>query len=173
MTGIDSAQPRLLLVLDVDGTISRIYSKGELHAHRHEQGWYQWLPLDEPVIDALDEQARRPGVDVAWLTSWARDQEDVDWLVDGDRLRGRLRGACVPWVGWPARGWRTRSFMTYLKNTRPASVIWADDRAPRHAGERISEALSIPHLVLKPDVHVGLTLDDVHRVRTFIDEQLA
>lgn len=160
----------VLLVLDVDGTISRIYREEEYAQHRGEPGWYQYLPLDEPVIDALDEQARRSGVEVAWLTSWGPSQEDIDDLVNGKRLRGRLPGTCVPWIDPLKFGWRSRSFLAYLKQAQPASVIWADDRAPGDIRRRIDERIGIPRLVIRPHVNVGLTMRHVNRIRAFIDQ---
>lgn len=166
----DQRQIPVLLVLDVDGTISRIYRDEEYDQHRGERGWYQYLPLDEPVIDALDQQARRPGVETAWLTSWAPSQNDIDDLVNGKRLRGRLPGTCIPWLDWPQRAWRSRSFLAYLEQTRPASVIWADDRAPSDIRRRIDDHIGIPRLVIRPHVNVGLTIRHVDRIRAFIDQ---
>jgi hypothetical protein len=158
------------MVLDVDGTISRIYSDEEYDAHRDEPDWYQPLPLDEAVIDALDEQARRPGVEVAWLTSWGPSQESIDSLVHGLHLRGRLAGSAVPWINFPRRGWRSRSLLTYVEQIRPHAVIWADDLAPGSIRRRIDERIGTPRLVIRPHVHVGLTMDHVDRIRAFINQ---
>lgn len=40
---------------------SRVFRDHEYGEHRDDSGWARVLPLDELVIDALDEQARRPG----------------------------------------------------------------------------------------------------------------
>lgn len=162
--------PSVLMVFDVDGTISRFYREEEYAEHRDDPNWYELLPLDEAVVDALDELAHLPGVDVAWLTSWAPDQAYLDHLVNGARFRGRLAGRCVPWIGEPDDGWRLRSLLAYAEQHRPRALVWADDQAPRHAGQRIDGQLTIPRLVLHPHRNVGLTMDDVHRVRSFIDE---
>lgn len=158
------------MVLDVDGTISRIYRKEEYEEHHDDPDWYEWLPLEEPVIDALDALAQRPGVQIAWLTSWAPDQDYLDHFIDGPRLRGRLHGDCVPWIDCPSRGWRTRSLLAYAERVRPQALVWADDRAPRNVGPTIDRRLGIPQLVLHPHVNVGLTMDHIERMRTFINE---
>lgn len=162
--------PSVLMVFDVDGTVSRFYREEEYAEHRDDPNWYELLPLDEAVIDALDELAHLPGVDVAWLTSWAPNQEYLDHLISGARFRGRLSGRCVPWIGEPDKGWRLRSLLAYAEQHRPRALVWADDQAPRNAGQRIDEQLAIPRLVLHPHRNVGLTVNDVDRVRSFIDD---
>lgn len=157
------------MVLDVDGTISRVYSAEEKAELRGQPGAWQWFPLVEPVIDALDVQCRRPGVDVVWLTSWVRDDEDLHSLIHSKALRGRLEGGRVPWSGWPARGWRSRSLFRYLTDIAPAAVIWADDLAPRGTTARIIARFGIPCLVLRPHVNVGLTMHDIERITGFLD----
>lgn len=160
------------MVLDVDGTISRVFRDHEYDEHLDDPGWARVLPLDEPVIDALDDQAGRPGVEVAWLTSWASNDAELDWLTNGSPLRGRLTGALVPWADWPRNGWRSRSFLAYVEQARPNAVIWADDRAASGTARRIETRFGIPHLILRPQLHVGLTDEHVRRVRDFLDAHL-
>ena len=166
----DPDGPSVLMVFDVDGTISRFYRKEEYAEQHADPNWYEFLPLDEEVVDALDELAHRPGVDVAWLTSWAPDQGYLDHLINGARFRGRLAGRCVPWIGEPDKGWRLRSLLTFAERHHPRALVWADDQAPSNAGERIDKRLGIPRLVLHPHRNIGLTMDDIQSVRSFIDE---
>ena len=87
-------QPRRrLLVLDVDGTISRIYGENEYALHQNEPGWRSWMSVDDAVVDALDALVEDSDTDVAWLTTWPHDQ--VAWLIQ-DPLRGKLSGPYVP-----------------------------------------------------------------------------
>lgn len=160
----------VLMVFDVDGTISRFYREEEYAEHHDDPNWYELLPLDEAVVDELDELAHVPGVDVAWLTSWAPDQDYLDHLINGSRFRGRLAGRCVPWIGEPDKGWRLRSLLAFAEQHRPRALVWADDQSPGNAGQRIGDHLTIPRLVLRPHRNVGLTMDDVHRVHAFVNE---
>lgn len=169
-SGEELPRPAVLIVLDVDGTISRIYRQDEYAEHRDDPDWYEWLPLDEAVVDALDVVAQRPGIQIAWLTSWAPNQDYLDHFIDGPRLRGRLHGDCVPWIDSSRRGWRARSLLAYAERVRPHALVWADDRAPRSVSATIDERLGIPRLVLRPHVNVGLTNAHVERVRAFVDE---
>ncbi|WP_262002250.1 HAD domain-containing protein [Microbacterium sp. Mcb102] len=164
-----SHQRSALLVLDVDGTISRIHREEERALHQNDEGWRSWMTVDDELVDALDDLARRPGVQVAWLTTWPRDQ--VGWLIR-EPLRGKLTGPYVPWQNWPKRGWRTASLISHIRQTSPNAVVWADDRAPEDAEQRLTAMTEVPSLVVRPDKFVGVTLADVGRIDQFLDEQL-
>ena len=87
-------QPRRrLLVLDVDGTIFRIYGENEYALHQNEPGWRSWMSVDDAVVDALYALVEDSDAEVAWLTTWPHDQ--VAWLIQ-DPLRGKLSGPYVP-----------------------------------------------------------------------------
>ncbi|WP_231589636.1 hypothetical protein, partial [Microbacterium sp. Ag1] len=52
------------------------------------------------------------------------------------------------------------------------NVVWADDRAPEDAEQRLTAMTEVPSLVVRPDKFVGLTLADVGQIDQFLDEQL-
>ena len=158
---------KTLLTLDVDGTISRIYREEEYASHQYDPGWRSWMTVDDDVVDALDELAQRPDVQVAWLTTWPHDQ--VGWLIR-EPLRGKLAGPYIPWQNWPKPGWRTLSLISHVRRTTPHAIAWADDRAPADAKRRLTAMTEIPALVLRPDKFVGLTLADVGRIAQFLEE---
>lgn len=163
---LSARQPqRKLLVLDVDGTISRIYRDEERVLHRDEPGWRSWMSVDEDVVDALDTLVEGSEVDVAWLTTWPHDQ--VAWLIQ-EPLRGKLSGPYVPWRNWPKQGWRLQSLISYARETKPAVVVWADDRAPEHAALRLTGMTEVPSFVVRPNKFIGLTLEDVERISTVV-----
>ncbi len=164
-----SHQRSALLVLDVDGTISRIHREEERTLHQNAQGWRSWMTVDDDLVDALDDLALRADVQFAWLTTWPRDQ--VGWLIR-EPLRGKLNGPYVPWQNWPKSGWRTMSLISHIRQTGPDAVVWADDRAPEDAEQRLTAMTEVPSLVVRPDKFVGLTLADVGHIDQFLDEQL-
>lgn len=106
------------------------------------------------------------------MTSWVSNDAELDWLANESPLRGRLTGARVPWVDWSRNGWRSRSFLAYLEQTHPKAVIWADDRAVSGTARRVETRFGIPHLILRPQLHVGPTREHVQRIRDFIDAHL-
>ncbi|WP_133192781.1 hypothetical protein [Microbacterium sp. TPD7012] len=156
-------------MLDVDGTISRLYREEEYALHQDDPGWRSWMTVDDGVVDALDDLAQGPGVQVAWLTTWPRDQ--VGWLIRGP-LRGKLGGPYVQWQNWPKRGWRTSSLISHVRQTTPEAVVWADDRAPGDAERRVEAMTEVPSLVVRPDKFVGVTLADVERIGQFLQKHL-
>lgn len=127
------------------------------------------MSVDDDLVDALDHLAQRPGVQIAWLTTWPRDQ--VGWLIRGP-LRGKLVGPYVPWLNWPKRGWRMMSLISHIRQTTPDAVVWADDRAPVDAARRLTTMTEVPSLVVQPDKFVGLTLADVEPISQFLEKHL-
>ncbi|HWV48102.1 HAD domain-containing protein [Microbacterium sp. LTA6] len=153
-------------MLDVDGTISRIYGDEERVLHQDEPGWRSWMSVDDDVVDALDALVEGTEVDVAWLTTWPHDQ--VAWLIQ-EPLRGKLSGPYVPWQNWPKQGWRLQSLISYVRDVKPAAVAWADDRAPDDAERRLTGMTEVPSFVVRPNKHVGLTLEDVDGIAAVLE----
>lgn len=157
---------RKLLVLDVDGTISRIYRDEERVLHQDEPGWRAWMSVDDDMVDALEALVEGSEIDVAWLTTWPHDQ--VAWLVR-EPLRGKLSGHYVPWRNWPKQGWRLQSLISYVRKVKPSTVVWADDRAPEDAARRLTEMTEVPSFVVRPSKVMGLTLEDVQRISAVLE----
>ncbi|MFJ2370400.1 hypothetical protein [Microbacterium sp. NPDC087665] len=61
-------------MLDVDGTISRIFRDEERVLHQNDPGWRSWMSVDDEVVDALDALVEGSDIDIAWLTTWPHDQ---------------------------------------------------------------------------------------------------
>lgn len=162
------ARPGVLLVLDVDGTIARIYREHEYSAHADDPGWTSWMAVDDAVVDALDSIAERESVRVAWLTTWSPEQ--VGWLIGGP-LRGKLAGPYVPHRNWPRPGWRGQSLVSFTREIRPAALVWADDGADDETIAKVTELIEVPVLVVSPDKFAGLQQADLVEIRRFIDRQ--
>ncbi|GGD88220.1 hypothetical protein [Microbacterium murale] len=159
----------VLIALDVDGTIARIYHDHEQESQRTAPGWHSWMAVSDEVVDALEALTLHPRVQVAWLTTWSHDQ--VRWLIQGP-LRGKLDGAYVPWQNWPNEGWRMQSLISYVRRSNTSAVAWADDRAPDDAVSRLTGMTEVPSFVVVPDKFVGLTVADIDCIRDFLDEHL-
>lgn len=167
--------PAVLVVLDVDGTVSPIppqnYGKDERWQARYQ--WRSSMPFDDEMIAALDAQVARPGVSLAWLTSWP--EYLLDNLVE-NALGGRLRGSYISPDPIPFGGiaWRTRSVFAHLATVGNPAVIWADDMQPKSGlSVRFDQAgHAKPRLFIRPQKQVGITRHDVDRIRRFIDDQL-
>lgn len=161
----------MLIILDVDGTVSPVRPPEEL---QHRYTMHSYLSIDHELIAALDQLTHQPAVSVAWLTSWEPD--GVRWLIDGP-LAGRLDGPYFTHV--PDRltrfaGWRARTLLRHLEGIRPDAIIWADDDAADDVSRRRLDRAGYRHrhLLIQPDPNIGLTLDDVEAMKTFIDRVL-
>lgn len=153
---------RVLVVLDVDGTISPI-------PPRDGSGEPRWAtPVAEPVLAALHELVGRPGVTLGWVTSWAPGM--LQWLVR-ERLGGRLDAPYLPDEDDWERGWRARAIVKTVAVTGVDAVVWIDDMAVRSTLMRgLGRAgLDPAVLVIRPDRYIGVTLRQVRHAARFID----
>ncbi len=156
-------RPRVLVALDVDGTISPI-PPGD------GSGEPMWAtPVAEPVLAALHELVGRAGVTLGWVTSWAPGM--LLWLVR-ERLSGRFDAPYLPDEDDWERGWRSRSIVKAVAETRVDAVVWIDDMAIRSTLMRglARAGLDPAVLVIRPDKHVGVTLRQVRHAARFVDE---
>lgn len=160
-----ASNSRVLLCLDVDGTISPIPPRDG----PRETMWV--TPIAEPVLAELHELACRSGVMLGWVTSWAPGM--IQWLVKA-RLDGRFDAPCLPDEADWSRGWRARSIVKTVAEVGIDAVVWIDDKAVRSTLTRAlaRAGLDSAVLVIRPDEHVGLTLEDVRRAARFVDEHL-
>lgn len=154
---------RVLVVLDVDGTISPLPPRDG----RRDPTWV--VPVDDPVLAALHELTTRSEVMLGWVTSWVPRHAPM---------------ACQRAPGWPAeapylpdeddwdRGWRARSIVKAVAATGVDAVIWIDDNAVRSTLVRgLSRAGLDPSiLVIRTDKYTGVTLRQVRHAARSVDE---
>lgn len=182
-TGSPSAQPSVLVVLDVDGVLNRILTGDEPPVRAawvtRRNGYGYWIDSDPEVITALDRELRRPGVRLGWLTSWG---DDVDLLV-ANAFGGLLAGGYViatrPDEIFVAIDWKLRALLVHLEALGNPPYVWADDDAVaeallfRPAFADSSGQGGQPRLLIDTDRHEGLTMTEVDAIREFIDRHSA
>lgn len=158
------ANPRVLVVLDVDGTISPL----PLGDGPREPMWV--TPVAEPVLAALHELTTRPDVMLGWTTSWRPGM--LRWLVN-ERLGSRFEAPYLPDEDDWDRGWRARSIVKTVAATGVETVVWIDDMAVRSTLMRglARAGLEPAVLVIRPDKYTGVTLRQVRHAARFIDKQ--
>lgn len=155
--------PRVLVVLDVDGTISPLPPRDGSRVPT-------WVaPVAEPVLAALHELTTRPDVMLGWTTSWRPGM--LRWLVN-ERLGGRFEAPYLPDEDDWDRGWRARSIVKTVAATGVDAVVWIDDMAVRSTLVRgLSRAgLDPSTLVIRPDKYTGVTMRQVRHAARFVDE---
>jgi hypothetical protein len=173
---------RMLVVLDVDGVLNT-FVPGELAADRELRHGYWVTPegrdpihiqTNAEIIAALDEQLRRPGVQLGWLTTWAGDLE----ALITEAFRGRLAGGYViagrPEGTYVPEDWKHRALLEHLDEIGKPAYIWADDDAvalslmtqPEYA------AATNDRLLIDATPTTGITVDEVQQIADFITEHL-
>jgi hypothetical protein len=134
-----------------------------------------WAPR---LITALDSLLMQYGVELVWLTSWNELDATRQLLVP--QLHGLVGGRMLE-VTTPPPGpdeaedsagiWKTQRIEE--DQSVPAPFIWIDDADVQLHGDRVLTATQeTPSLLIPPHSEVGITVDDIARMRTWL-EQLA
>ena len=171
---------KVVVALDLDGVLNRLPSlSGPPRSGRQPvigpSGERLRVDVSKTVARALDNQVRRPGVSLAWLTSWGRAVDHIldeilggQYLTSGYVLAERLSSRYV------AASWKLDALTSHLLDLGSPAYSWADDDAVDLADLDPEFRLGVigggPRLLLSPVGSVGLTLDDVGRIGAFIDE---
>lgn len=179
----ETASPRLVIALDIDGVLNRQLDDVELRQipddyadlpfgatwvedHRGETRLLHTAPA---VIVELDEIVRTPGVQLVWVSS------DAPWILPRAielAFGGRLTGGVVVTDRSRTSNWKMAQLLRYLRSTGDPPYIWADDSAIDFAF-RVSRAFRdgdvgpSRRLLITTDPATGLTLDEVEAIREF------
>jgi hypothetical protein len=177
---------KVLVAMDVDGVLNT-YLPGEPVADRilrpgrwvprggRDSFYIQW---NADVLQALDEQVHRPGVQLGWLTTWAADLVPLVHVGFEGRLSGGHIIAPRPEGTFVAEDWKHRALLDDLDLLGNPAYVWADDDAVRLAMmTRPAFADSTGRgggnrLLLPVAPEQGITLEDVDRIREFIDARV-
>ena len=168
---VDAPRPRVdhvegFLVLDFDGVLNSLnqeVDRSSLPTVAGSTG--RPLPInmvDDEILDAL-QSALRPGVRVAWLTSWGSLISRVEELLGG-RLRGGFVVAERPTGFYVPADWKYEAFLTLRAQWPNARTAWSDDDAVPMAIRYNSSAGLSDALLVAPNPEVGLTLQDARQM---------
>ncbi len=149
------------LFLDLDGVVSPLPGDRPLEGYRTWPG----APYQLYVPDQIDTWLLRLDrlYDIVWASSWGDSAHTgvaqplglPTWPVlslDGNQARS-LVGAKI-------------SAITAAVQADPRPWAWVDDMAHRRLAQRVRH-LGLPHILIKPDRHVGITELHVHRLAAF------
>ncbi len=129
-----------------------------------------YSPLVVRTIDRFREQYDS---ELVWSTTWNFQHavllvpEHVGGLANGRVLEAKLNEAAVDnreWTKWKAEA----IIADQLLNPRP--FVWIDDNAHTHWGAHVKESTSAPSLFISTESEVGLTLDELVTVESFLFE---
>ncbi|TFD08735.1 hypothetical protein E3T35_15075 [Cryobacterium sp. TMT1-2-2] len=132
-----------------------------------------WAPR---LITALDSLLMQYGVELVWLTSWNELDATRQLLVP--KLHGLSGGRMLDVTTPPKNPGQTDGETGLWKSQRieedqsvPAPFIWIDDADVQLHGDKVLSAThETPSLLIPPRSEVGLTVDDIARMRTWLEQ---
>ncbi|WP_104129948.1 HAD domain-containing protein [Cryobacterium sp. N21] len=132
-----------------------------------------WAPR---LITALDSLLMQYGVELVWLTSWNELDATRQLLVP--ELHGLSGGRMLDVTTPPKNPGQTDGETGLWKSQRieedqsvPAPFIWIDDADVQLHGDKVLSATQeTPSLLIPPRSEVGLTVDDIARMRTWLEQ---
>lgn len=160
------ANPRPLLLVDVDGVLNVLTSARERRRLCYHEGWQQkrvdagghvyrlfFNPVNGPALWRL---AAETGAELAWGTTW----EEYANLVVGPLL-GLPRLPVAPMADFPHKA------DGIVPWTAGRPFVWVDDE-PDAAEVTARLAGAQPHLVVQVDERTGLTADHLAEARAWL-----
>ncbi|QBX56070.1 hypothetical protein EXE58_11750 [Nocardioides seonyuensis] len=118
------------------------------------------VPFRRDVIEAIARLHTDGLVDVRWLTTW-----DSHLLMDWARVGlGPFQVMTLPEVG-RRRWWKANVVEQWMLENPVGRLVWTDDdlTSARLRGFEKSRMLTV-----RPEPHVGLTLQDIARVERWL-----
>ncbi len=164
-----------ILLLDVDGV---------LNSPRRDlpEGWRQgsfngyrlsWDPTITARLRELHESGR---VEIQWLTTWTTDADrllaEPMGLPRGLKTHARADAAPTGFLGvfGGSSGWWKLTAAKEVAEAEPdRRIVWIDDDLAAQADDTGDWLAAHPHvLVVAPDLHVGLTHEQLDRVEEWL-----
>ena len=127
-----------------------------------------WAPR---LITALDSLLMEFGVELVWLSNWNKLDATRQLLVP--ELHGLVGGRTLDAAGAPLAPGEAKELWKSERIEEdqgiPAPFMWIDDAAVQTQGDRVLEATQgTPSLLIPPSTTVGITVDDIAHMRTWL-----
>ncbi|SFO42577.1 hypothetical protein SAMN05660359_03369 [Geodermatophilus obscurus] len=164
-----------ILLLDVDGV---------LNSPRRDlpEGWRQGsfngyrLSWDPGITARLRELHESGRVEIQWLTTWTTDADrllaEPMGLPRGLKTHARADAAPTGFLGvfGGSSGWWKLTAAKEVAEAEPdRRIVWIDDDLAAQADDTGNWLAAHPHvLVVAPDLHVGLTHEQLDRVEEWL-----
>ncbi|WP_158253365.1 HAD domain-containing protein [Cryobacterium sp. N19] len=128
-----------------------------------------WAP---PLIVALEALREEFGLELVWLTTWNELDAARDKLVP--RFQGLAGGRVLEFTPGPlkpgeARGYWKAQRLLEDQASDPGPFIWIDDaEVELHGWKVLAATVGTPSLLIPPNSMVGLRVDEVERMRVWL-----
>jgi len=177
-------RPRAVLILDIDGNLNPYYARHTLVDHPERLPGFEDHSISDPrrgaasVYLQTDElrsrfrELRAAGVELLWGSAWNEGSNLIFRMLfpEGDFEE-------APTIIFPeeiefsfsVQTWKLSTVRSYIEEHYEDSVplIWTDDEVFED-GERWVQGRSAPGLVIRPERHTGLRLEDWESIAGFI-----
>jgi len=176
--------PRAVLILDIDGNLNPYYARHTLEDRPERLPGFEECTFLDPQWGAASvflqanelrvrfRELREAGVELLWGSAWNENSNLITRMLFPD---GDFEDA--PTVVFPeeiefslsVQTWKLSTVQSYIENHYEDSVplIWTDDEVFED-GERWVQERQAPGLVIRPERHTGLRLQDWESISTFV-----
>jgi hypothetical protein len=162
------AHVRGLVCLDFDGVLNRL-SEGrrdrlpQVVANGHPWG----IDLNADIIARLDTVIQRPGIWLAWTTTWGSQISLIQPLLNG-HLGGGFVAAKRPRGLYVDIGWIEQAVLRLAEQFPEAKLAWIDDDAVPESFRSGTATRRLPHaLLIAPDSAKGLQMDEIATIEEY------
>ena len=162
------ADIRGLVCLDFDGVLNKL-SEGrrdrlpQVVANGHPWG----IDLNADIIARLDTVIQRPGIWLAWVTTWSSQISAVRPLFNG-HLEGGFVAAERPQGFYVDIGWKEQAVLRLAERFPGAKLAWIDDTAVPESFSSGSATRRLPDaLLIAPNSFRGLQMKEIAAIDEF------
>lgn len=161
---------RGIVCLDFDGVLNKISPSRRDRLPQVVKDGHSWgIDLDSDILAGLDTVIQRPGIWLAWTTTWGSQISLVRPLFNG-HLDGGFVAAERPQDFYVDICWKEQTVVHLAERFPNAKLAWIDDTAVPEsfqfgsATQRLSDAL-----LIAPDSSKGLQMDEIAAIEEFFE----
>jgi hypothetical protein len=126
-----------------------------------ENGRSLGIDLDADIVARLDSVIHRPGIWLAWTTTWGSHISLARQLFDG-HLEGGFVAAERPPGFYVDIGWKEQAVLRLAEQFPTAKLAWIDDTAVPESFRYGTATRRLPHaLLIAPDAATGLQIKQI------------
>ena len=157
-----------LVCLDFDGVLNKIGSdRRDRLPHVVESGRSWGIDLDAAIVARLDAVIQRPGIWLAWVTTWSSQISAVRPLFNG-HLEGGFVAAERPQGFYVDIGWKEQAVLRLAERFPGAKLAWIDDTAVPESFSSGSATRRLPDaLLIAPNSFRGLQMKEIAAIDEF------
>jgi hypothetical protein len=156
------ADVRGLVCLDFDGVLNKLGpGRRDRLPQVVENGHSLGIDLDADIVARLDTVIQRPGIWLAWTTTWGSQISLARHLFDG-HLEGGFVTAERPPGFYVDIGWKEQAVLRLAEQFPDAKLAWIDDTAVPESFRYGTATRRLPlALLIAPDAATGLQIKQI------------